>query len=196
MFSIYRIVFLWIKHRPIFGLYQPHFTYPHFSSFIFHFYFPFYIFHFSFFDFPFFIFQFSFLIFHFLFPIFHFPFFIFHFSFLIFHFPFSIFHLPFFIYNFSFSILHFSFSIFHLSFVIFILSSGVCNIQRNILVSIHTLNNSCNYFSITFYYLCMVAYRMFFPTYLLFTLSRSVMYITSYQIHSLYSLYTSIGNHL
>ena len=149
-----------------------------FSIFIFHF--LFYIFHFSFFDFPFFIFDFPFFISHFSFSIFHFPFFIFHFSF-------SIFHLPFFIYNFSFSILHFSFSIFHLLF--FILSSGVCNIQRNILVSIHTLNYSCNYFSITFYYLCMVAYRMFFPTYLLFTLSRSVMYITSYQIHSLYSIY-------
>ena len=163
-----------------------------FSIFIFHF--LFYIFHFSFFDFPFFIFHFSFLIFHFLFPIFHFPFFILHFSFLIFHFPFFIFHFSFTIFHFPFFTFHFPFSIFHLLF--FILSSGVCNIQRNILVSIHTLNNSCNYFSITFYYLCMVAYRMFFPTYLLFTLSRSVMYITSYQIHSLYSLYTSIGNHL
>ena len=129
--------------------------------------------------------------------IFHFSFSIFHFSFLIFHFPFSIFHLPFFIYNFSFSILHFSFSIFHLSFVIFHIIFGCVQYpEKYILVSIHTLNNSCNYFSITFYYLCMVAYRMFFPTYLLFTLSRSVMYITSYQIHSLYSLYTSIGNHL
>ena len=93
-------------------------NYPHFSSFIFHFYFPFWNY------FPFFIFHF--LIFHFSFFIFDFPFFIshcsfsiFHFPFLIFNFPFSIFHLPFFIYNFSFSILHFSFSIFHLSFVIF-----------------------------------------------------------------------------
>ena len=152
-----------------------------FSIFIFHFLFS--IFHFSFFHFPFFIFDFPFFISHFSFSIFHFPFFIF-------HFPFSIFHLPFFIYNFSFSILHFSFSIFHLSFVIFHIIFGCVQYPEKYI-------SKYTYFiqllQLLFYYFCIIyawlPIECFFPTYLLFTLSRSVMYITSYQIHSLYSIY-------
>ena len=111
------------------------------------------------------------------------------FSFLIFHFPFSIFHLPFFIYNFSFSILHFSFSIFHLSFVIFHIIFGCVQYPEKY-ISKYTyfkqLLQLLFYYFLLFMHGCLKNVFSYLPS---FHPIKERLYITSYQIHSLYIVY-------